>query len=234
MMMGASLPAIIRAGGRSSTGLQPLAWVSPTPLGVLRGQPPGAKGNSRAQRYETEMLFLIGKVTTKCSVSDGHGLNGRSSTRGGRCKTPTRSPSSSEPGRRPQPRGWRANETHRTTGGRRHGQQDRESLNGPTQRLTCVSPTSRRCVPWDPLLHHAAAYPIHASVPPIGGLAVSPGSGVHDMGTASRHPNTNHRFEPWPRASGEGAACAAMGYPMCLSGYLDPYPVLFHGVSVSQ
>ena len=145
-----------------------------------------------------------------------------------------RSPSSPEPGRRSQPRGWRANETHRTTGGRRHGQQDRESLNGPTQRLTCVSPTSRRCVPSDPLLHHAAAYPIHASVPPTGGLAVSPGSGVHDMGTASRHPNTNHRFEPRPRASGEGAACAAMGYPMCLSGYLDLYPVLFHGVSVSQ
>ena len=29
----------------------------------------------------------------------------------------------------------------RTTGGRRHGQQDRESLNGRTQRPTCVSPT---------------------------------------------------------------------------------------------
>ena len=24
------------------------------------------------------------------------------------------------------------------------------------------------------------------------------------------------------------------GYPRSLSGYLDPYPVLFHGVSVSQ
>ena len=24
-----------------------------------------------------------------------------------------------------------------------------------------------------------------------------------------------------------------MGYPTCLKGYLDPYPVLFHGVSVS-
>ena len=32
----------------------------------------------------------------------------------------------------------------------------------------------------------------------------------------------------------ELAACAAMGYPMSLSRYLDPYPVLFHGVSVSQ
>ena len=28
------------------------------------------------------------------------------------------------------------------------------------------------------------------------------------------------------------AACAAMGYPMCLSGYLDPNPVLLHGVSL--
>jgi hypothetical protein len=139
-------------GGRSSTGLRPLAWVSPTPLGVLRGQLPGAKGNPRARKHEIVRLILIGEEITKCSVSDGHGLNGRSSTRGGRCKTPTRSPSSSEPGRRPQPRGWRANETHRTTGGRRHGQQDRESLNGPTQRLTCVSPTSRRCVPWESML----------------------------------------------------------------------------------
>ena len=25
-----------------------------------------------------------------------------------------------------------------------------------------------------------------------------------------------------------------VGYPMSLSRYLDPYPVLFHGVSVSQ
>ena len=187
--MGTSLPAIIRAGGRSSTGLRPLAWLSPSPLGALRDQLLGARSNSRARRFEAEMLKLIGEVITKRSVSDGHGLNGRSSTRGGRCKTPTRSPSSSEPGRRPQPRGWRANETHRTTGGQRHGQQDRESLNGPTQRLTCVSLTSRKCIPWEARLHHAAAYPIHASVPPKGGLAVSPGSGVHDMGMTPRHPN---------------------------------------------
>jgi hypothetical protein len=69
--MGTSLPAIIRAGGRSSTGLRPLAWVSPTPLGALRGQLLGAKGNTRARKYEIVMLFLIGKATTKCSVSDG-------------------------------------------------------------------------------------------------------------------------------------------------------------------
>jgi hypothetical protein len=78
--MGTSLPAIIRAGGRSSTGLQPLAWVSPTPLGALRGQLLGAKGNPRARRYEIVMLYLIGKVTTKSCISDGHGLNGQSST----------------------------------------------------------------------------------------------------------------------------------------------------------
>jgi hypothetical protein len=69
--MGTSLPAIIRAGGRLSTGLRPLAWVSPTPLGALRDQPHGAEGNTRARRFEAEMLYLIGKATTKRSVSDG-------------------------------------------------------------------------------------------------------------------------------------------------------------------
>ena len=78
--MGTSLPAIIRAGGRSSTGLRPLAWLSPSPLGVLRGQLLGAKGYPRARKFETEMLILIGEVTSKHSVSDGQGLNGRSST----------------------------------------------------------------------------------------------------------------------------------------------------------
>jgi hypothetical protein len=67
-------------GGRSSTGLRPLAWVSPTPLGVLRGQLLGAKGNPGARKYEIVMLYLIGKAITKRSISDGHGLNGQSST----------------------------------------------------------------------------------------------------------------------------------------------------------
>ena len=65
---------------RFSTGLQPPAWVSPTPLGALRGQLPGAKGNPRARKYEIVRLILIGEAITKCSVSDGHSLNGRSST----------------------------------------------------------------------------------------------------------------------------------------------------------
>jgi hypothetical protein len=69
--MGTSLPAITRAGGRSSTGLRPLAWLSPSPLGALRDQLLGAKSNSRARKFETEMLILIGEVTTKRSVSDG-------------------------------------------------------------------------------------------------------------------------------------------------------------------
>jgi hypothetical protein len=69
-----------RAEGRSSTGLQPLAWLSPSPLGALRDQLLGARSNSRARKFETEMLILIGKVTTKSCISDGHSLNGRSST----------------------------------------------------------------------------------------------------------------------------------------------------------
>jgi hypothetical protein len=63
--MGTSLPAITRAGGRYSTGLRPLAWLSPSPLGALRDQLLGARSNSRARRFEAEMLKLIGKVITK-------------------------------------------------------------------------------------------------------------------------------------------------------------------------
>jgi hypothetical protein len=58
-----------RAGGRYSTGLQPLAWLSPSPLGALRDQLLGARSNSRARKFETEMhLILIGEVTTPNAV----------------------------------------------------------------------------------------------------------------------------------------------------------------------
>ena len=79
--------------------------------------------------------------------------------------------------------------------------------------------TPRRCIS-DPCAM------VHASVPPKRGLAVSPGSGVSRHGVGDGTEDTRTwivRSEPWPRVSGEGAACAAMGYPTCLSGYLDPY-----------
>ena len=39
------------------------------------------KDNTRARMYETTVMpFLIGEVITKHNFSDGHGLNGRSST----------------------------------------------------------------------------------------------------------------------------------------------------------
>ena len=60
-----------RAEGRYLTGLQPLAWLSPSPLGALRDHPHGAEGNTRARRFEAEMLYLIGEAITKRSVSDG-------------------------------------------------------------------------------------------------------------------------------------------------------------------
>ena len=80
MMEKATYTAIIRAGGRSSTGLQPLAWLSPSPLGALRGQLPGVKGNTRTRKFETVMLFLIGEKDIFSSPSGGQSLNGRSST----------------------------------------------------------------------------------------------------------------------------------------------------------
>ena len=89
------------------------------------------------------LLYLIGEEIPKRSVSDGRGLNGLSSTRGGRRKALNRSPGSSEPGRRPRSRGRRANETHRTRGptGRTVGG---GSLNGPNQRLSHVPSTSHQ------------------------------------------------------------------------------------------
>ena len=49
-------------------------------------------------------------------------------------------------------------------------------------------------------------------------------------GTAGPLPEVGLR-DPWFALHGhELAACAAMGYPMSLSRYLDPYPVLFHAV----
>ena len=157
--MGTSLPAIIRAGGRSLTGLQPLAWVSPTPLGVLRDQLPGAKGNPRARKFEAVRLILIGKVITKPGVSDGHGLNGRSSTRGGRRKALIRSPGSLEPGRRPRSRGRRA-KPHRTRGptGRTVGG---GSLNGPNQRLSHVPSTSQMPRGYTPMHTRKGPTPLH-------------------------------------------------------------------------
>ena len=84
MMRGATYNAIIRAGGRSSTGLRLLAWLSPSPLVTAEGPASRckglhvAKGNTRARKDETEMLILIGKKRTFRSPSGGHSLNGRS------------------------------------------------------------------------------------------------------------------------------------------------------------
>ena len=146
------------------------------------------------------MLILIGEEILKRSVSDGRGLNGLSSTRGGRRKALNRSPGSSEPGRRPRSRGRRANETHRTRGptGRTVGG---GSLNGPNQRLSHVPSTS----------HHSArsfaprkgtVRRCSVSVPPTGGLAVFTGqrrSGLGRLSAVDTHPSlrdgSNHGHE---------------------------------------
>ena len=47
-------------------------------LRLLRGQLPGAKGNTRARKHETVLLYLIGEKHTFRSPSDGDGLNGLS------------------------------------------------------------------------------------------------------------------------------------------------------------
>ena len=116
---------------------------SALPRSAVAGPTSRCKGNTRARKHETVLLYLIGEEIPKRSVSDGRGLNGLSSTRGGRRKALNRSPGSSEPGRRPRSRGRRANETHRTRGptGRTVGG---GSLNGPNQRLSHVPSTSHQ------------------------------------------------------------------------------------------
>ena len=125
---------------------------------------------------------------------------------------------------------------NRTTGGQRDGQWEGEALTGRTSG----SPTSRR-----PVVCHVGTHPCipvrephhcmtdTASVPPMRRLAVSPG-----MVWARREHSDARTGIRWIQnmamSIGEDTACAAMGCPMSLSRYLDLYPVLFRGVSVSQ
>ena len=60
--------AIKRAGGRSSTGLRLLAWLSPSPLVTVAGPTSRCKGNTRARKSETVLLYLIGEEIPKRSV----------------------------------------------------------------------------------------------------------------------------------------------------------------------
>ena len=123
-------------------------------------------------------------------------------------------------------------------GGRRDGQWEGEALTGRTSG----SPTSRRPVTNAGSLHpeegtarrcmtDTCVCPSHRGV---GSFAGRWRAGIEtvSVGTPNRvRETTQNMATSMPSVV---AACAAMGYPMCLSGYLDPYPVLFHGVSVSQ
>ena len=147
-----------------------------------------------------------------------------------------------EPGRRPRSRGRRANETHRTRGptGRTVGG---GSLNGPNQRLSHVPSTSHQRRVLAPRRGDRA--PLHdrymrLSLPQGGWQfrrAVARGHRELEtvsVGTPNRvRETTQNMATSMPSVV---AACAAMGYLMSLSRYLDPYPVhvLFRGVSVSQ
>ena len=86
------------------------------------------------------MLYLIGKVTTKSCISDGHGLNGQSKAREGvaarlllvRLALRSR-------GGDPDLAAGGPTKRNRTTGGQRDGQWEGEALTGRTSG----SPTSR-------------------------------------------------------------------------------------------
>ena len=125
-------------------------------------------------------------------------------------------------------------------GGRRDGQWEGEALTGRTSG----SPTSRRPTvdqsPTQGPLHpeEGTARRRMVSVPPTGGLAVftrQRRAGIETVSVGTPKPSPRDDSNMAMSMPSVVAACAAMGYPMCLSGYLDPYPVLFHGVSeVSQ
>ena len=149
-----------------------------------------------------------------------------------------RSPGSLEPGTAApisRPAGQR---NAQNVGGRRDGQWEGEALTGRTSG----SPTSRRPVTNAGSLHpeegtarrcmtDTCVCPSHRGV---GSFAGRWRAGIEtvSVGTPNRvRETTQNMATSMPSVV---AACAAMGYPMCLSGYLDPYPVLFHGVSVSQ
>ena len=169
---------------------------------MLRGQLLGAKGNSRARKFETETIFLIGEMTTKRSVSDGQALTGCRVLEGVVARLSLVRPAPRSRGDDPDlaaggpKRTERRGSTGRTMGG--------GSLNGPNQRLSHGPSTSQNAT-WvhahaHPQGTHTAACPIQASVPPKGGLTVSPGSGVgHGEGilrerelSPTQHTDTQH------------------------------------------
>jgi hypothetical protein len=64
----------------ASSGAAPACDMCPPRVDVAGPASEAMKDNTRARMYETVMPFLIGEVITKHNFSDGHGLNGRSST----------------------------------------------------------------------------------------------------------------------------------------------------------
>ena len=126
------------------------------------------------------MLILIGEKAPKRSISDGQALTGCRVLEGVVARLSLVRPALRRRGDDPDlaaggpKRTERRGSTGRTTGG--------GGLNGPNQRLSRGPSTSQNAT-WvhahaNPQGTHATACPIQASVPPKGGLAVSPGSGV--------------------------------------------------------
>jgi hypothetical protein len=126
------------------------------------------------------------------------------------------------------------------TGGQRDGQWEGEALTG-TNRPNVAAlprPVNQSHALWvhthaHPQGYHTTAYPIQRLFLPQGGWQFRRAWCGHGESIATPEQDQSVGFKTWPRACIH-AACAAMGYPMSLSRYLDPYPVLFHGVSVSQ
>ncbi len=211
----------------------------PYPARCAEGPASRAEGNTRAQKYETVKLYLIGEEITKHSPSDGEPLTGSQvregiAVQGSHSFARLSGAGTAIPISRPAGQRNAQNEgvgvwfAECTMGGGK-------PIYGPNQRLTQMD---RRPVETPPSMQpqgtHVTAYPIHASTPPNHkmaggrGLGISPGSSMR-ASRRYRDPNPNHIRTMATRL----AACAAMGYLRSLSRYLDLYPILFYGVSLT-
>ena len=157
---------------------------------TVAGPTSRCKGNTRARKHETVLLYLIGKEVPKRSVSDGQSLNGLSSTRGGRRKAPTRSTGSPESGGDPDLEAGGPKRIERQGASDTGNRIGKASTGRPSGLPVCRRPVTSAHDPSHPEREPCVAARFLSL--PQGGWQFSPGSGDRAYGrlsAADTHPS---------------------------------------------
>lgn len=208
----------------------------PYPARCAEGPASRAEGNTRAQKYETVKLYLIGEEITKHSPSDGEPLTGSQAREGIAVQgshsfarlsgAGTAIPISRPAGQRnAQNEGVGVWFAECTMGG---GKPIYGPISGSPRWTVDQSRRLRPCNRKGPMSLHIRYMHLPLRTTRWRGLGVSPGSSMR-ASRRYRDPNPNHIRTMATRL----AACAAMGYLRILSRYLDLYPILYYGVSLT-